>query len=340
YPAISFDAVAGWQRIKTQCQAAATLSDSTCALAAAHALLHYIDETQCAQALHINTVTAYQPTHYLRLDKTTQHNLELLENLRGKTDGTLLAVLDHTATKMGARLLRRWIVHPLLNTLVLRARQVAIQSLLDDQQRTALQQCLAQISDIERIIARIALKSARPSDLVQLRASLHVIPEIKTTLTQLNAVRIRQLDQALVEVSDIYTLLESAILPTPSAHLREGGVINHGFNAHLDELRALSDDYSDYLLKLEQQEKLATGLSTLKVGYNRIHGFYIETSRAQAAQVPAYYQRRQTLKNVERFISHELKQFEDKILSSKTRALQLEKSLYEQILMQLCVKLP
>ncbi len=340
YADLHFDTQAGLQRINQQCPGTRDLEGYRCALSAAHALLHYIDETQCARALHINAVTRYQPTHYLRLDKTTQHNLELLENLRGKTEGTLLAVLDKTATQMGARLLRRWIIHPLLNTDVLRARHEAIQTLIDSPQHNMLRQQLAQISDIERISARIALKSARPNDLVQLRASLQVIPEIKALLHALPAVRVQQLHEHLIDVSGIYALLESALLPAPAAQIRDGGVINEGYDATLDELRALSCDYSDFLLQLEQKEREATGLSTLKVGYNRIHGFYIETSRAQAAQVPAYYQRRQTLKNVERFISHELKQFEDKILSSKTRALQLEKSLYEQVLTELCFKLP
>jgi DNA mismatch repair protein MutS len=301
-----------------------------CARAAAHALLRYIDETQHTQAVHINPLTVYTPSHYLRLDKTTQQNLELLENLRGQTTGTLIDVLDKTATRMGGRLLRRWLIHPLRDTRILSARQTAIKALLDDTRTPALQHTLRQISDIERIIARIALKSARPRDLVQLRTALRFIPEIKNQLA--SAPRLAQLNDKLIDFEPLHDYLEHAILPEPSALLREGNVINHGFDAQLDELRALGEDHSAFLLKLEQQERQTTGLSTLKVGYNRIHGFYIETSRAQGAQAPKHYQRRQTLKNVERFISEELKSFEDKILSAKARALALEKTLYEQIL--------
>ncbi|MFA6038219.1 MAG: DNA mismatch repair protein MutS [Legionellales bacterium] len=300
---------------------------------AAQALLKYIDETQKAQAVHINPLTTYLPEHYLRLDKTTQQNLELLENLRGQQSGTLIDVLDKTATRMGARLLRRWLIHPVLDTKILTARQDAIKALLNDEKTPALQDTLRQIGDIERIIARIALKSARPRDLVQLRTTLNNVPEIKTLLTKSS--RLEQLKNQLLDLSALYQYLENAILPEPAAVLRDGGVINTGFNEELDELRALSDDHSTFLLKLEQQERLATGLSTLKVGYNRIHGFYIEISRAQALHAPKHYQRRQTLKNVERFISDELKNFEDKILSATARALALEKICYEQVLMHL-----
>ncbi len=297
---------------------------------ATHALLRYIKETQITEAVHIHAPKEYIPQHYLRLDKTTQQNLELLENLRGGTDNTLIDVLDKTATRMGGRLLRRWVIHPVLDIQIIEARQGAIKALLDHSKTPALHQLLRQISDIERIIARISLKSARPRDLVQLRAALTIIPELKTLLPHSN--HLVELNNKITDFTTLHAYLEGALLPEPAAILRDGGVINHGFNEQLDELRALSCDHSDYLLKLEQQEKQATGLSTLKVGYNRIHGFYIETSRNQGAQIPAHYQRRQTLKNVERFISAELKQFEDKILSSQSRALQLEKTCYEQII--------
>lgn len=308
-------------------------TDLFCAKAASHAVLKYIDETQKAKAVHISAPKIYTPSHYLRLDKTCQQNLELLENLRGGQQGTLIDVLDKTATRMGARLLRRWIIHPLLDTQLLINRQAAINALLNDNHAPTLHQQLRQISDIERMIARIALKSARPRDLVQLRSALTIIPEIKTYIP--NEGRLKQLKHKIIDFTALEKYLEQAILPEPAAVIRDGGVINQGFNAELDELRLLSDDHSDFLLKLEQKEKQATGLSTLKVGYNRIHGFYIETSRAQGAHVPKHYHRRQTLKNVERFISDELKQFEDKILSSKARAIHLEKILYEQIINEL-----
>jgi DNA mismatch repair protein MutS len=297
---------------------------------ATQALLRYINETQMTKAVHIQAPKEYIPQLFLRLDKTTQQNLELLKNLRGGEEHTLINVLDKTATRMGARLLRRWMIHPLLDTTIIEARQGAIRALLDHLKTPTLQQLLRQISDIERIIARISLKSARPRDLVQLRTALNIIPELKTLLPHSN--HLAELNHKITDFTTLHTYLECAILPEPAAIIRDGGVINHGFNEQLDELRALSCDHSDYLLKLEQQEKQTTGLSTLKVGYNRIHGFYIETSRHQGEQVPAHYQRRQTLKNVERFISDELKQFEDKILSSQSKALQLEKTCYEQVI--------
>ncbi|MGA2654731.1 MAG: DNA mismatch repair protein MutS, partial [Gammaproteobacteria bacterium] len=303
------------------------------AKAAAEALLKYIDETQKAKALHINEPKIYSPSHYIRLDKTCQHNLELLENLRGGQQGTLIDVLDKTATRMGARLLRRWLIHPVLDTQVLSQRQLAIKALLDCPNTERLQAQLRQISDIERIIARIALRSARPRDLVQLRSALAIIPSIKNDMP--SGGRLQQLKNNIIDFKTLHAYLERAILPEPAVVIREGGVINQGFDAQLDELRLLDEDHTDFLLKLEQQEKIATGLSTLKVGYNRIHGFYIETSRAQGRDVPKHYHRRQTLKNVERFISDELKQFEDKILSAKARAIHLEKMLYEQIINEL-----
>lgn len=338
-----FNAQLGYQRVSAQCQhtmAPDLDAKLTCAFAAANALLSYIDETQQTHAVHVNHLILYTPQQYLRLDKTTLQNLELLENLRGQRKGTLIDVLDNTATRMGARLLRRFMLHPLRDTSVLMARQMAIKAFLNDQGTPNLHQALRQISDLEHIIARIALKSARPRDLVQLRASLQLIPTIKMQLPTQQAERLLELHEQLIDLLALQTYLELAVLPEPSTHIREGGVINQGFNKELDELRALSDDHSEFLLKLEEKERQATGLSTLKVGYNRIHGFYIETSRAQGDRVPAHYHRRQTLKNVERFISDELKSFEDKILSSKARSLSLEKSLYDQILLELAKQVP
>jgi DNA mismatch repair protein MutS len=338
-----FDADLGRVRLAQQCQAQALLTSLAhfdAAFAASLALLRYVDETQRVAACHINSLTHHTPHAYLHLDKTTQQNLELIENLRGEQTGTLIDVLDKTVTRMGARLLRRWVLNPLLDTQILQARFAAIQNLLDNNQVALLQQQLYHVSDIERIIARIALKTARPRDLVQLRATMQHIPEIKLLLQSQQALRLQQLCAELVDVHFIFEYLTQAILPEPSAHLRDGDVINHGFDTELDELRQLSDDHSDFLVKLEQQERKTTGLNTLKVGYNRIHGFYIEISRLQAQHAPDHYVRRQTLKNAERFISPQLKEFEDKILSSKSRALLREKELYEAVLTTLIKHVP
>jgi len=301
-------------------------------LAAAGALLHYVKYTQKAALPHIREIKAEYRDEAVLLDASTLRNLELLTQLNGERKHTLAHLLDRTATPMGSRLLRRWLTRPLRdqNTLIL--RQEAITALQADALNHTLNTLLRGIGDMERILARIALKSARPRDLVQLRTALTRLPDIRAQIGTLPMVRLQALHASLGDFSELADLLQRAILENPPAILREGGVIADGYDTELDEFRQLSEHSDQWLVAMEKQEKERTGISTLKVGYNRIHGFYIEISRAQADQAPAHYIRRQTLKNAERYITPELKTFEDKVLSSRSRALAREKLLYEALL--------
>ncbi len=306
-------------------------------LCAAGALLHYVKYTQKAALPHIRDIKAEYRDEAVLLDASTLRNLELLTQLNGEKKHTLAYLLDHTKTPMGSRLLRRWLTRPLRDQHTLLLRQAAISALQTDNNLHAL---LKGMGDMERILARIALKSARPRDLVQLRFALMQLPDIRYALSKLSAVRLQTLHASLNDFSDLAELLQRAIFENPAAVLREGGVIADGYDAELDECRTLSEHSDQWLIAMEKKEKEETGIATLKVGYNRIHGFYIEISRAQSAAAPAHYIRRQTLKNAERYITPELKNFEDKVLSSQRRALAREKLLYEGLLEHLIEHLP
>lgn len=302
------------------------------ALCAAGCLLQYAKETQRAAMPHIRTLSVERREDSLILDAASRRNLELITNLAGSEENTLISVLDQTRTAMGGRLLRRWLNRPLRNHEVLRERQSCVQHFLADYAYSGLQKTLHEIADLERILARIALKTARPRDLVALRNTLQVLPALQHQLQAFNTPLMNALKTALGEFPDEHQLLSRAIIDNPPVTIRDGGVIAQGYDAELDELLALSENAGDYLLKLEEQEKARTGFSTLKVGYNRVHGYYIEISRLQAQEAPADYIRRQTLKNAERFITPELKAYEDKALSARDRALAREKVLYDQLL--------
>lgn len=306
--------------------------DYPIAVIAAGALLHYAKETQRTALPHIHGLTVERQDEAVILDAATRRNLEITENLQGGNEHTLASVLDHTATAMGSRLLRRWLQRPLRNREVIHARQQMVQLLLTQRHYSQLQNTLNEIADLERILARVALKSARPRDLVQLRYALKQLPVLQQQLQVFNHELCQQLRIKIKEFPETAELLQRAIIDNPPVVTRDGGVIADGYDPELDELRKLSENAGDYLLDLEKREKERTGLSTLKVGYNRVHGYYIEISRLQADTVPVDYIRRQTLKNAERFITPELKAFEDKALSSRSRALAREKVLYESIL--------
>jgi DNA mismatch repair protein MutS len=301
-------------------------------LSAAGALLHYVKYTQKAALPHIRDMKAEYRDEAVLLDASTLRNLELLTQLNGERKYTLAYLLDHTATPMGSRLLRRWLTRPLRDQHTLILRQEAITALQADALNPALHTLLKGIGDMERILARIALKSARPRDLVQLRIALTRLPQIRQQISKLSVVRLQALHASLGDFSALADLLQRAIFENPAAVLREGGVIADAYDKELDEFRTLSEHSDQWLVAMEKQEKERTGISTLKVGYNRIHGFYIEISRAQADAAPAHYIRRQTLKNAERYITPELKTFEDKVLSSRSRALAREKLLYDTLL--------
>ena len=309
-------------------------ADMTAAICAAGALLDYVKQTQRSSLPHIHSLRVEQVGQYLQLDAATRRNLEIDQTLRGESEPTLYSLLNSTRSPMGARLLRHWLHHPLVDQALISQRQDAVQA-LQSGVADSLRADLTSVSDIERITARIALASARPRDLSALRDTLLSLPALRQTLSGQPALLLQQCQTQLDCPEQILHLLQ-AIKDEPASHLRDGGVIATGFDAELDELRGLQQNCGQYLLDYEAQEKARTGLSNLKVEYNSVHGFYIEISRAQAEQAPTEYRRKQTLKNAERFITPELKAFEDKVLSANERALAREKMLYEQLLQDLC----
>jgi len=298
------------------------------ALSAAGCLLQYARETQRTALPHIRTISYENRDDSVILDAATRRNLELDTNLNGGTENTLLSVLDNTSTAMGGRLLCRWLNRPLRNLSTLQGRQQAVAELRQDYRFEAFIEELKKIGDMERILGRVALRSARPRDLTRLRQSLETLPAIQSTLSAPESERLQQLLAQASEFPEIVELLIRAVIDNPPVVIRDGGVIAEGYDSELDELRNISANAGQYLIDLETREKERIGIATLKVGYNRVHGYYIEISRAQSGQAPADYIRRQTLKNAERFITPELKEFEDKALSAKSRALTREKALY------------
>jgi DNA mismatch repair protein MutS len=310
----------------------------TLGLSAAGALLGYAKLTQGQSIAHIRSAQVYHADEYVRMDAATRRNLEITQTLRGEPAPTLLSLLDTCATNMGSRLLAHWLHHPLRNRDVLRARLDAVDEL--NEKHSTVHQQLKPSVDVERITARIALKSARPRDLSGLRDTLKQLPELHRTLAGISAPRLQQLTNELQADTTLVELLQKTIKEEPASVLREGGVIADGYDAELDELRGIQTNCGDFLLALEQRERARTGIDKLKVEYNRVHGFYIEVSVANADKVPDDYRRRQTLKNVERYITPELKAFEDKALSANDRALAREKYLYDQLLDTLAPSIP
>jgi DNA mismatch repair protein MutS len=312
------------------------------AIAAAGALLRYAQATQARALPHLQALIVERDATYLGLDTATRRNLELTETLRGQPAPTLCSLLDNCSSAMGSRLLRHALHHPLRDPAIPTARHAAIAMLLDDEESTlrALRQSLRGFADIERIAGRIALYSARPRDLSSLRDSLQQLENLRAPLRDSAAPLLAELHAQLATPLAALELLQRAILPEPASLLRDGGVIASGFDAELDELRALNDNCGTFLLALEARERERTGIANLKVEYNRVHGFFIEVSNAQATKVPDDYRRRQTLKNAERYLTPELKAFEDKALSAKDRSLAREKLLYDDVLAELQCELP
>lgn len=302
------------------------------AIRAAGCLLNYAKETQFSELPHCQSLRVEQNEDSLILDSISRRNLEIDSNLNGGQTNTLSAVFDRCSTAMGSRLLKRWLHRPIRDIQQLQLRQQAVASLINNYHYESLQSILGQIGDIERIVARIGLRSARPRDLVKLREALVQLPDLQLILQKVDSPQLQTLAQGISEHPALLAKLEQAIEENPPVVIREGGVIATGYDAELDELRSLSSTAGDYLTKLEEDEKARSGISTLKVGYNRVHGYYIEISRLQSEQAPADYIRRQTLKNAERFITPQLKEFEDKVLSAKSKSLAREKQLYEELL--------
>ena len=300
-------------------------------LCAAGCLIQYVKDTQRTALPHIRSLTWDRQDQSVILDAATRRNLELTYNLAGGTDNTLADVLDHCATPMGSRMLKRWIHQPMRDTATLNQRLDAISELKETALYAELHPVLKQIGDIERILARLALRSARPRDLARLRHAMQQLPELHTLLTELEQPHLAQLRTHAQPMDELCNLLERAIKENPPVVIRDGGVIADGYSAELDEWRDLANGATEFLERLEAEERDRHGIDTLKVGYNNVHGFYIQVSRGQSHLVPPHYIRRQTLKNAERYIIEELKQHEDKVLNSKSRALAVEKQLWEEL---------
>ena len=302
------------------------------AISAAGCLLQYVKDTQQNALPHIQGISIEHCDDSIALDAASRKNLELDSHPSGELQYTLFGVLDKTSTAMGSRCLRRWLNRPLRSQIILNERYSCINSFLVDQLYLAIQTNLRQVGDIERISSRIALKSARPRDLIVLRNTLDVLPQLQEQLVDIENPHIEQFKQKIAEQPELSTLLHQAIIENPPVLIRDGGVIASGYNQELDELRDLSQNADQFLIDMENREKQATGISNLKVNYNRIHGYYIEISRLQTDKVPDHYTRKQTLKSVERYITSELKSFEDKVLSAREKSLVFEKKLYEDLL--------
>lgn len=307
----------------------------TAAVASAGALLQYAKDTQRSALPHILSITVEHKDDSVLIDGATRRNLEIDINLGGGTSNTLISVLDECATPMGSRLLKRWLHTPIRDLDEILARQQVVDELKYQRLYSELENPLKKIGDLERILSRVALRSARPRDLLRLRLALEAIPEINQLLATTQAERLLQLNQRIIAQPDITTTLITALVENPPSVIRDGGIFAKGYDGELDELLSLSTNATDYLAEMERSEKERTGISSLKVGFNRVHGYYIEISRLHSDQAPVEYIRRQTLKNAERFITPELKTFEDKALSAKSKALAREKELYEALLDQL-----
>ncbi|MFA7679561.1 MAG: DNA mismatch repair protein MutS [Pigmentiphaga sp.] len=320
------------------------LETLTLAQRAAGALLRYVAHTQAKRLPHVFSIRVDRASQYVHLDPVTRRNLEITETLRGESSPTLFSTLDHCHTPMGSRLLRHWLHHPLRDNAPVQQRQQAIVQLMRQSHEQVLGAQLKSLPDIERIATRIALRSVRPKELASLRDALARVPGVLAALREALPESAPPLLHQVAAALDLeprwHALLQRAVTEEPALHVRDGGVIAMGFDEELDTLRTLESESGGVLLDLEARERERTGISTLRVEYNRVHGFFIEVSRAQLDKVPTEYRRRQTLKNAERFITPELKEWEDKVLSAQDRALSREKWLFEQLLDQLSESVP
>jgi len=338
-PAWEFDSQSAQRALNTQFQThdlqGFGCDDLELAIGAAGCLLQYVKDTQRSNLPHIRSIQQENLAESVILDVATRRNLEIDLNMTGGHSNTLLSVMDSCVTAMGSRLLRRWLHRPLTDIQILQQRHGAIHALCENDVYEPVRNALKPVGDMERILTRVALRSARPRDLTRMLSSLQALPEVREELSRLAADLLCSLSAQTGDYPQMCDLLSSAIIENPPVVIRDGGVIADGYDQELDKLRQISTNAGQFLLDIEQRERQVTGISTLKVGYNRVHGYYIEISRAQSDQAPAEYIRRQTLKNAERFITPELKEFEDKALSSKSRALAREKGLYDELLERL-----
>ncbi|WP_233863132.1 DNA mismatch repair protein MutS [Paraburkholderia adhaesiva] len=348
-PAWHFDVSSGKQRLCDQLDVAGLdgfgAGSLTSACGAAGALLLYAAATQGQQLRHVRSLKVEVESEYIGLDPATRRNLELTETLRGTESPTLCSLLDTCSTAMGSRLLRHWLHHPPRDASIAQMRQQAIGALLEAPPGASvdtLRAALRQIADVERITGRLALLSARPRDLSSLRDTFAALPALREQVASASgaAASLARIAETLEPPADCAELLQRAVAPEPAAMVRDGGVIARGYDAELDELRDMSENCGQFLLDLETRERTRTGIGNLRVEYNKVHGFYIEVTRGQTDKVPDDYRRRQTLKNAERYITPELKVFEDKALSAQERALARERALYDALLQALLPFIP
>lgn len=316
----------------TQNLSAFSSSDYPIATRAAGALVRYIRDLHGNSIPHIKGIEFDHQKNNLIIDSVSRKNLEIEFNQDGSREFSLVNLFDHCETPMGARMLRRWFNGPTRDQDELKLRHNAINWLLENQQFQDLKPLLKQVGDLERILARVAMKTARPRDLVRMKISLGVLPEIQNSISQTSSELVKNLNQTICPKPECWDLLNRAIKDEPPSVIRDGGVLRDDYDEELSQLRHLQRDSSEFLIEMESREKIRTGISILRIKYNRVHGYYIEIPRSQVGQVPENYIRRQTIKNAERYITEELKEFEDKILSAKGKALVREKWLYDQLL--------
>lgn len=333
-PAWEFDSKRAEKRLLTQFQvstlAAFGENDYPLAHQAAGCLLAYLEQTDRQTLPHLTSLTLERTQDYLQLDDATQRHLELFDR-EGRAH-SLLSLLDNTASAMGSRLLKRWLARPLIDNHALLSRHDAVSELHAPAHQTTLHELLKKTCDLQRIVTRIALQSARPRDLVHMQHTLALLPKFQTALRLFNTPLLQQIRSHLTPLPALLDLLVNALVDNPPLLIRDGGVIKTGFDETLDDLRDLSQHATEKLDALERSEKERSGLSSLKIGFNRVHGYYIELSLSQSDKVPLHFQRKQTLKHAERYITPELKAFEEQVLSAEVRALAREKWLYEHLI--------
>ena len=341
-PPWQFDAAESERRLRAAFQLASLrglgIEDAPALLGAAGALLQYCEETHCGRVPQLQPPLIEVADEAVVIDPATRRHLEITQAQEGDERHTLVELMDTTCSPMGGRLLRRWLARPSRQHEELRLRLQAVETLLHAMSLLELRDLLSRLGDLERIVTRVALGTARPRDLAGLRQSLQLLPLITDSLASLASPRLMQLGERCPPYTGIRALLERAVVENPPVTARDGGVIARGFDAELDELRTLAGDADDYLLALESRERERTGIATLKVGYNRVHGYYIELGRSRGDAVPADYQRRQTLKGVERYITPELKGFETRVLRAHDQSLSRERQLYEGLLQQIATE--
>ncbi len=307
--------------------------DLVAAQQAASAVLYYLQQTQKDELRHIRPLQTYHTQNFMILDDSTRRNLELTATLQdGKKRGSLLGVLDRTVTAMGGRTLRHWIHYPLIDQLQIKYRQEAVAEMVDDSlQRMELIEALDGVYDLERLNSKIAMASANAKDLAAMRASLEKLPHLDDLLSRLQSEQLKDLRRKVDLLPELVSLLDQAIVADPPFVLRDGGIIKDGFNEELDELRTISRDGKGWIAALEQQERERTGIPSLKVKYNKIFGYFIEVTLRNLDRVPEDYQRKQTLTNAERFITPQLKEYEEKVLGAEDRIVELEYNLFQQV---------